>query len=94
MHRKSYPFLPQKVADEGGRLLHDWCLEIGMLEEDSEVFDSETVAHWAKMADEILADFLKVLSRHGSEATNVLAAETIQSHKRLSPELSAAVIGV
>ena len=39
-----------------------------MLEEDSEVFDSETVAHWAKMADEILADFLKVLSRHGSEA--------------------------
>ena len=45
------------------------------------------------MADVILAEFLKVLSRHGSEATKVLAAETIHWHKRLSPELSAAVRG-
>ena len=51
MDRKSSVFLPQRLADEGGRLLHDWCLENGMLEEDAEVFVSETVAHWAEMAD-------------------------------------------
>jgi len=51
MDRKSSAFLPQRLADEGGRLLHDWCLENGMLEEDADVFVSETVAHWAEMAE-------------------------------------------
>ena len=41
-------------------------LRLGLAEEGRE----------ARGADVILAEFLKVLSRHGSESTKVLAAET------------------